>query len=471
MKKSSTAWCFFSLGLALILNVVLSAAGTPAWAQAGTAELQDAESSDLPPSEGADWLNKLLEREVEPLPLIDVADGQGFFKAQVPAELIEPVSLVEGARHLMLDFGAGKENLAECYVYSDDLDLAGSLLSFSAGVFDAIGAQYGEVELKAVLDVTAGALQGAPYLGMDWLYRCKTENGPVAGQAKHLIASKNRRAIYCQSSSVGYGKAFFGLFQSLVESLEYGKPLPQPYYQEVSVASLGEHVLGVSHQAHRIDADGDVEIVEKLSMLVPKSDGQTFQAEDSVSMEHSTVQGDLIGQVEVEAADGQVVSHLNLSRFESGAWAVKGAFRGKHFDTILSKAPVLRSAYGRRLDFQAFFPSAKVGGVFTREVWMPEVDPVRISETQVTVLGSQPKGASVKLETGPVVMSGLSDPTFSLVFVTVPVGEGQMILRQVFKKGDVFHPATLVVEESGSSGHEPESGQNSESQATAESGS
>ncbi len=402
--------------------------------------------SELPPSESADWLNRLLEREVEPLPSIEVADGQGFFKAKVPAKLIEPVTLVDGARHLMLDFGAGPENLAECYVYSDDLDLAGSLLSFSDGVFEAIETQYGEVELKAVLDVTAGALEGSPYLGMDWLYRCNTQNGPVAGQAKHLIASKNRRAVYCQSSSVGYSKAFFGVFQSLVETLEYGEPLPQPHYQEISVASLGEHVLGVSHQAHRIDADGDVEIVEKLSMLVPKADGQTFQAEDSVSMEHSTVQGDLIGQVEVEAADGQMVSHLNLGRFENGAWAVKGAFRAKNYDTILSKAPVLRSSYGRRLDFQSFFPKAKIDEILSREVWMPDVDPVRISETKISILASQPKGASVKIETGPVSLSGLADPTFSLVFVTVPVGAAQMILRQVFKQGDVFHPLGSAAE-------------------------
>lgn len=438
--------CGWILGLSLM--TALGSAGAQAQDPASTPEPPQTAETELPPSEGADWLNRLLEREVEPLPLIEVADGQGFFKAKVPAKLIEPVTLVDGARHLMLDFGAGPENLAECYVYSDDLDLAGSLLSFSNGVFEAIETHYGEVELKAVLDVTAGALQGSPYLGMDWLYRCKTQNGPVAGQAKHLIASKNRRAVYCQSSSVGYGKAFFGLFQSLIETLEYGEPLPQPHYQEVSVASLGEHVLGVSHQAHRIDADGDVEIVEKLSMLVPKPDGQTFQAEDSVTMEHSTVQGDLIGQVEVEAADGQMVSHLNLSRFENGAWAVKGAFRAKNYDTILSKAPVLRSSYGRRLDFQSFFPTAKVEETLSREVWMPEVDPVRISETKISILASQPKGASVKIETGPVALSGLADPTFSLVFVTVPVGAAQMILRQVFKQGDVFHPQSLAAEAS-----------------------
>ncbi|MEM8994103.1 MAG: hypothetical protein AAGF23_04845 [Acidobacteriota bacterium] len=412
--------------------------------EAATATIEPAPPAD------PDWFDKMLAREVEPLPATAVGSEDGFFSARLPATSIRPVQAVDDLYLLTLDFGPGPEELAECYVFRHDLDLAGSLLAFSDEVWSALGKTVGTIEAKAIYSIDAGGVGSWPYMGLDWLYRAKPEGGqPLAGQVKHLVASKQGHALYCQSSTVGYDDAFFGLFRSLVASVRFQEVAEaEPYCEELALVSIGGQAVGIARCANRLDADGDVEVRIALAMLLPVDD-QTLQASDNVSVEYSTTSGDLISAVEVEASGGEVETQLLLSRTEAG-WRVDGTFQGKELTADLGEAE-LHSDLQQRLELRALLatpPSTEDGAgapSLTFADWMPDLDPTVIAETEIALAGEDPGGVALRISSGPTSYSAVADPeSLSLIKVTLPLGAQSMEMERVYSRGDAFYPLELA---------------------------
>ncbi|MEO1367106.1 MAG: hypothetical protein AAFX50_07995, partial [Acidobacteriota bacterium] len=392
----------------------------------------------------------MLAREIEPLPATAVGSEDGFFTARLPATLIQPVQAMDDLYRLTLDFGAGPEELAECYVFRNNLDLASSLVAFSDEVWKALGKNVGTIEAKAIYSIDAGGVGSSPYMGLDWLYRATPEGGqPLAGQVKHVVASKQGYALYCQSSTVGYDDAFFGLFRSLVASVRFQDvAAAEPYFEELSLLSIGGQAVGIAHSANRLDADGDVEMKAALAMLLPVDD-QTLQASDAVSVEYSTTSGEIISAVEVEASGGEVETQLLLSRSETG-WQVDGTLQGKELTAELGAAD-LQSDLRQRVQLREFLaapPSTEESAgapSLTFADWIPSVDPTVISETEIAVTGEDSEGPAVRVVSGSTSFAAVVDPeSLSLVKMTLPLGAQSMEIERVYSRGDAFYPLELA---------------------------
>lgn len=467
-------WASFFTGLAVhgLLLVTPSlwaqepAAAEPSARSAEGTAPQEADSMDGPATgEGAtateepmletndgdpQWLEKLLLRTTEPLAPREVASEDGYFKAKLPAELLEPITPFDGGYLMALSFAAVDGVRGECYVYEDAMDMASYMVSISDHLFGIVETTHGEIELKEVQGVEVGNLGPVPYLGLAWLYQTKAERpeDAVVGQVKHWLANKQQRSLYCFSTVMGYDDLLFGLFRSLAETLELGEPPTSlPYYEEVSQIRVGEQLVGISHLASRIDEDGDIEDREMTSMLVPL-DQQTLMTSDSLAIGYSTLDGDVITKMEYASENGELVTELRLDYEDDGGWTVKGNFQGKALEATLGEGAALRSGFGERLDFAEFLKTAKPSSVMTNLAWEAGFDPTTFVESSVTYLAPQPTDGDephhqVKLALGPLELHGVVDGGLSAVTVGLQMGATQMSIERLYTQGDIWHPRSL----------------------------
>lgn len=427
---------------------------------APSTEVETGGSGDLPaPSEEAEpelkiersdgdpqWLQKMLSRNDDLLPEVDVAAEDGFFQAKIAAELVAPVQLMEDFYLVTFRFTEEEQSFGECYVFQDSMDLAASLMLFSDNSFSWVSQSYSAtIESKGVLAVDSGHIDGAPYLGLAWLYRMLVDGSqePMAGQAKHWIARKEERAIYCQTSLLGHDQTFFDLFEGFVSSLEYqNSPSDPPYFEEVAVMRVNGQNLGVAWTHYYVDEDGDLERRESLSTLVPV-DQQTLQSQDSLGLSYSDLDGELISEIHVEAENGEVVTNLRLAPDDDAGWAVTGTFQGKELEANLGPgAP--RADFGQRLDFVEFMKTAQPDAVMTHQAWTPSMDPTRWDAVKVTYKEPHRDGFAVTLQSGPMKLDGVIDQDMNLERVVMDLGGASMSIEGVFEQGDVWYPKTLV---------------------------
>lgn len=392
-----------------------------------------------------DWFDRLLARTTEPLPEVEVGPEDGFFRATIPAKLLKPVQAFDGYYLLTFDYGPGPQSFAECYVYADALDLAGTLVLVSETVFELVAENFGPIEAKAVHGIDAGAIGATPYMGLAWLYRARGDGGKgdaVAGQAKHWMAMKQGRGLYCQSTALGYDAALFNVFRTLVATLEYAEPLGDGvHYAEIARARIGDKVIGVAHNQHRIDEDGDIEVREALSILVP-IDAQTVVSSDAIRLDYSNLAGEMVARVEVKAEHGEVVTHLNLARDEANEWIVSGVFKGKDLEANLG-AVALRSHFGERLDLRRFLETAEVDRSIAFSTWTADLDPTRLIDSTWTYRGREKSGVRWRVEAGSMAFDVVSTEGMELRTMVMPMGGADMTIEQVYAEGDVFAPLAV----------------------------
>lgn len=404
------------------------------------------------------WLEKMLARNDEPMAEVDVAAADGFFEAKIAANVVQPVELMDDFYLVTFQFTEDEQSLGECYVFEDRMDLASSLILFSDNTFNWVAQTYEAViESKGVLAVDSGHVDGAPYLGLAWLYRMIIDGaeGPLAGQAKHWMAFKEERSIYCQTSFIGHDQTFFDLFQGFVGSLQFqASPSKVPYFEEVAVMRVNGQNLGVISTLYFIDEDGDIERRESFSTLVPV-DQQTLQAQDSLVLSYSDVDGEVIAEVHVEAEAGEVLTNLRLAPNDDATWGVTGTFQGKELEVNLGPGDP-RSDFGQRLDFVEFMKTAEPGATLAHQVWTPSMDPSRWDEAKVIYKEPHQDGYSVTLQSGPMKLDGVIDQDMNLERVVMDLGGASMSIEGVFERGDVWHPKTLVDAAGASSGADVE---------------
>lgn len=396
----------------------------------------EAEAPDAKPDTG--WFEKLLAREAEPLPVIELRSGDGYFEARVPAKIVSGPDRIDGDHFVQLDGGMGTEEPVECWVFHDEKDLAGSLLGFSEATFDQIGKNLGEIEERAVQHVHAGSLGPVPYLGLDWIYRVATEAGPRAGQVKHRIASREGRSVYCQHASVGYSRTFQRVFEALVESMAFRERPQAPHYVETQIYSLDGQDLGVGRITHVVDEDGDVKITDTSGLLMP-FEARTLRTQDTVTVTFSTREGSMINQLAVEADDGKLTQELRLDPADEGGWKVTGTFQGEPMDATIEGGEI-RTDLGERLDLRRFLRTAEEKASTAYPTWSEDVDPTRILATKVTLLGRNDVGARVTLTIGPLEMAGVVDENGSAVEMTAALGSLQLKATRAYTEGSVTPP-------------------------------
>jgi hypothetical protein len=378
-----------------------------------------------------EWLKEARMREGEALPQQAVRSTDRFFSARVPAKLVGAVERHEGAYALSLDIGSTAP--VDCWVYRDGVDLATSIAALSEETFSAIAEHLGEVQIRRIERVDAGAMGGNPFLAIDWLYRLGAAGGPQVGQVKHLIASKDGRGVYCHHNEVGYAKTFRGVVAGLLESLQYAKPVAaKPYFSEVSTLSIRDLRVGVEHTTLVRDSEGDTRIDTRMSMLLPVT-ADTLQASDTMGVEFARPDGTLINQVHIESTASGLVSNLELAP-RRGGWSVEGTFQGKPLSVQIGSTSRPSSWLGEALALRKTL--AKSGTEVTLARWVPDADPTRLIDETLSIVGEVgPDRFAAKLAAAGLEADLVVDRKGTVASGSVDTGVAAMNFERVYESG------------------------------------
>lgn len=336
------------------------------------------------PEPAEDSLATLRTREAPPLPMVEIAAEDGSFRARAEGKAVFAPQR-EAEMHIFgIDIGSA--NPIACTVHQEELDLASALFAFSHSTFEATAARVGGIEQKRIAGVDAGTVGSSPFLAVEWLYGVRQEGTLRVGQIKHFVAWKGAGTLYCQHDEVGYSASFRRIVEGLLRELEIGaKPEQDPFYEEITRMSVGEMHIGVQRVALTRDADGDVRIDVRASLVVPADNG-SLQTNDSYGVEFARPDGSLINQTHVEVENAELASHLELEPIDPEGWTVRGTFQQKPLDTRL--APDRRMAIswlGEALALRRAIESQGVGARVLLARWVPDADPTRLVEETISI--------------------------------------------------------------------------------------
>jgi hypothetical protein len=322
-------------------------------------------------------------REAAPRPALAIESGDGVWRARVPALVSEPIQA--DARGYRFQLDAGAQTPLECLVFRDDqVDPAASLAGLSREAFAAIGAKFGEVSLRRVDRVDAGAIGESPYLAVRWLYRVEARDGARIGEVTHALATRAGRSVYCQHHELGYEATFQRVFAALVEGLAFAESPEAPYYSQISTVSRAGMRVGFEHVTLRRDGDGDTRIDTQRATLLPV-ERETLRASDSVTVEFARADGSLINQVFLAAIDGELVTNLELLPEGEQAWRVSGIFEARPLDEQIRVHSHPTSWIGETLAARKVIATSPIGAAVTLRRWLPGSDPTQILDQTLTI--------------------------------------------------------------------------------------
>lgn len=383
------------------------------------------------PLEEPPWMKEARAREAAPQKERAIS-AKGAFHGKAAAK-IQMAPRRDGETWVFaLDIGT--EAPIECWAHDADLDLAASLVGFSESTFGAISKHFGEVGLRRIEGVDAGALAGAPFLAVDWLYRVGDGAEARIGQVKHLALSKHGHTLYCQHNELGYEVTFRRVVEGLARSLTYEKVPARPYYEEISVFSVHDMRVGVQHVALARDKDGDTRIDLRSYTLIPV-DESTFQASDGYDVEFVRPDGSLINQAHVESVNGELATNLNLDPTDEG-WKVHGIFQTKPIEVQLDAAQPLGSWLGEVLTVRREIARKGVGGEVVLARWIPDADPTRALDERISIL-EKLAGDRFRtlLRVAEIEAEVVADRSGSAASGAVDLGHIQMRFERVFAHG------------------------------------
>ena len=382
-----------------------------------------------PPLPG--WFEAARAREAEPPTSQALASEDGAFRAVVPARLAAPIAADEQGFRFALDAGAGSP--IECLVTrADELDPAGSLVSFSRESFEALAAQAGKISIHRIDAVDAGAFGASPYLGVTWLYRAKSEDGARVGEVKHLIATRSGRSVYCRHHELGYEATFRRVVAALVESLEPRDRPAAPSFSQISTRQVRGMRVGFEHTALVREPGGELRVETHASTLLPV--GRTLEANDSLGIERARPDGSLIQQLYVESNDGALVTNLKLDPAGGGAWRVSGTFQGRPLEQGIARAHPT-SFVGETLAAR-MVASSPVGAAVKLQRWVPAADPTQILEQTLTLdRRVDGEGFAARLEVAGTLADLVFDPSGLVTSGAVDAGPERVRVERVFSRG------------------------------------
>jgi hypothetical protein len=351
-----------SLGLALLLCVSYSPAiaAEPQW-------LLDARAKE----------GQLIEPHV-----VTSADKRISFS--VPVALSGELKESKDSYEALLT--VGPQAIADCEILNSSIDVAALLrqtarLSFSGPIEKA----QGKLEKRMVESTDAGVAGATAYLGVVWLYRVNDGKGAKLGALRQFAAARSGHGIYCALNDLGYAKTFEKVVHALIESLKTKDDEEEPYYREVSVATLRGMPVGYSSLAMRRDKDGDTKFVETTT-LVLSNGSEDIHTMDDVHVDFVKPDGVLINSKRVMSDNGEIDLDLSLKR-DGAKWHVDGKFKGKDVketigegmpSTWQSETNVLRNLLAQE---------KPVGAEASESQWLG-ADPGRFTDTTVKVLAA-----------------------------------------------------------------------------------
>ena len=171
-----------------------------------------------------DWLVDGMAREIADLEsqALSVADGK--YRFRLAGESGEPVEF-DGGWYFESDIGADAP--LECYLYTEEKDLATFIVNLANMTMEAQGEAYGSpAGDPSLFTVDAGAIDDAPYLALEWVYTLGEAPNLLIGLVKARAAVNGDVVQACVHNLVGYRDTFEAAFDEFVRSAEVPDRVP-----------------------------------------------------------------------------------------------------------------------------------------------------------------------------------------------------------------------------------------------------
>src|SRR5262245_3423680 len=159
-----------------------------------------AEAPTAAPAPPPDFVTKALARETEPGPERQLLGPDGAFKASVRSKVVE---VTPGEEFVLVELDLGGESNANCLLYAGSIDLASSVVTFSNDLLGRI-AKENDLESKQIQRLDAAVQGSSPIFALSWLYRVRGAEGPLVGQLKLRVTSRDGKGIVCFHDELGY---------------------------------------------------------------------------------------------------------------------------------------------------------------------------------------------------------------------------------------------------------------------------
>ena len=341
-----------------------------------------------------DWLQEAMARETPALDATQFTVADGAIQLTVPGEPGE-LQAFDGGWFVTSDIGATSPLV--CMLYVDATDLATLVASLGqASLATQERKQDTPIARKLIYSVDAGAIDGKPYVALEWFYTI----GESAGLIKIRAAANGPVMQACTHDGVGYRETFGRAFETFVKSTRTPPDPEQPYYEEILVQRLNDLDVGVGTLTFVRDAEGDSKIVRSISSLIPVTP-DTLNYSDATTVSWSTPDGELINAYSATTDNGELLTDLEIGRDADGDWVVAGTFQGKPIETTIDGEVTPLSELGQIRAARELFAGTAETTAFM--VWLDEADPTRIGEARLT-RDPEAAGRRARLEVGPLTM-------------------------------------------------------------------
>ncbi|HEX5787675.1 MAG TPA: hypothetical protein VFY03_05810 [Woeseiaceae bacterium] len=390
----------------------------------GTAMAQ----ADVDPS-WPDWLRDAMLEEYdgiayEPLSL-------GPVKTVMPGEIQERQEIGSGQFYARSNDGSGAD--FECWFYAEPIDMGVSIANVADAVIESTSDQHGPVGFRSVQHVDAGAIDGSPFLALEWLYTVGEAPNALATLTKVRAAESDGVHVICAHSLPGYRKSFAEGFAELVRQLDTDALTADPYYQEVYVFSINELNTGFARITMTLDEEGDTRVDTTDAMLVPVSATEVATS-DSTSVSWSTPDGYLINALVSSAENGELSMNLALRPDENGVWAVDGSFSGKPISAELGDEAEPLSPLGEMLATRSLLNASDVTSMELTS-WVPDADPTVF--TNMTLVHDTDSPGAIAMTMGPLKVEGEFDANGSMRRGILDAGTTAIVIERVFAAGKI----------------------------------
>lgn len=379
------------------------------------------------------WLQTLRGREAPSRGLQRVAAKGGAFTSQVSASARGSIESGEEVDYLALDIGS--DSPIECALYHDEVEAASTLRAMAAQVFTDLEERHGAAIERDPFEIDAGVIAGSPYLRLTWSYRTAVVQGQVFGQLKQMIATREGRSVYCVHNENGFHHSFDRVFRELIENMRFSSyDQMRPYFTQIDVISTGGERIGYRALALTLDEDGEPRVVRYTTLLRRDAEG-AIAARDVTAVEHSTLQGELRGQLFTDFRDGDVSSSLVLEDLAGVGWQVRGQRDGANLRAIFEQQGLV-SWLGETRSLRGLVTAPSDVGEIRADLWEPEYAAERSVERRYRRVGRLAADRwSVAVRTGER-QAALAVDADGLVQSSVS-GEGgsELVLERAFVDG------------------------------------
>lgn len=296
-----------------------------------------------------------------------------------------------------IDIGTG--TAIECYSFTEYDGTANSLHAIvQEGVNQSAVVNQMKLNNQFNFALDTGMIGNSPYILEDRLYILENEKNKTIGVVKGMSATTEQGLHICIHNEIGYRETFKSVFTNYLSGFQNNEN-KAGFFEPVYQVSFNGMPIGFSREIYTVDQDGDVEIVNDSSYLIPVSANE-MASSDSVSNSWSSPDGSLINANEYAVENSTLGSNFAI-QVKDDKWFVQGELQGKAVESELQYDGWLLSGFGSYIKTKALMESDAESAEYY--MWSSEADPVTALKVTMTKIHDDPQ-VNMLVDMGPVKM-------------------------------------------------------------------